>query len=227
MTRIRTIKPGFFRSRSLAKCARDARLTFAGLWTEADDFGNGVADTRILKGAIWPLDDDVTFEEVEWHLQQLQATGHVLLYEVDDERYFHVVNWEEHQAAAYRRGSASCPPPPEHDSHDEACKKVQGARFDVLEGKGREGIGGDAGAARTRTRGARVSEDFEPNGNHRVFAEKNGLDLDHELAQFISHHTAKGSVMKDWDAAFWTWLRNAKKWGHTTTAQAAGFTSLL
>lgn len=109
MGRIRTIKPEFFRSRSLARVDRDARLTFAGLWTEADDHGRGIADARILKGALWALDDDVTHEHVSAHLRVLDATGHITLYTVGQESYYEIVNWTKHQAAAYRRGEPRYP----------------------------------------------------------------------------------------------------------------------
>lgn len=36
MARTRTLKPSFFRSQSLAKCSKDARLMFAGLLVVAD-----------------------------------------------------------------------------------------------------------------------------------------------------------------------------------------------
>jgi DNA-binding transcriptional MocR family regulator len=39
-----------------------------------------------------------------------------------------------------------------------------------------------------------------------------GLDFRDEVDAFKNYHLAKGSVMKDWDAAFRTWLRNAKRW---------------
>lgn len=178
MGRIRTLKPEFFRSRSLARCCVAARLTFAGLWCEADDFGRGVADPRIVKGAIWPLEDDVTHDHVAQHLVELEATDHIVIYEVDGERFFEIVHWSEHQSAAYRRGKAQFPAPPAvqeraactperaactptpttgaappEDLHDEECKNVQLARSGVLEGKGREGNGegnGIAPAARSR-----------------------------------------------------------------------------
>ena len=48
-----------------------------------------------------------------------------------------------------------------------------------------------------------------------------------EVPKFIDHHAAKGSRMVDWDRAFYTWLRNAKSWGHLdpqrkTTSRAPG-----
>jgi hypothetical protein len=110
VARIRTLKPTRFTSRSLAKCPRDARTTFEGMWCEADDHGRGIADARLLKGAIWPLDDDITFLHVSAHVDVLAATNHIRLYEVDGETYYEVVNWEKHQAAAYRRGEPKYPP---------------------------------------------------------------------------------------------------------------------
>ena len=111
MGRIRTIKPEFFRSRSLARCPLPARLTFAGLWTEADDHGRGVADPRILKGALWALDDDVTHQHVSAHLDVLAETGHIQLYEHDGDTYYEIAKWSDHQAAAYRRGEPRHPEP--------------------------------------------------------------------------------------------------------------------
>jgi len=110
VARIRTLKPTRFTSRSLAKCPRDARTTFEGMWCEADDHGRGIADARLLKGAIWPLDDDITFLHVSAHVDVLAATGHIRLYEVDGEAYYEVSNWAKHQAAAYRRGEPKYPP---------------------------------------------------------------------------------------------------------------------
>lgn len=109
MARIRTLKPEFFRSRSLSKCSIPARLTFQGLWCEADDHGRGVADPRILKGAIWPLDDGMGHKEVDRHLTELASTGHITMHDVDGERYYEITTWEEHQAAAYRRGKPIYP----------------------------------------------------------------------------------------------------------------------
>ena len=53
---------------------------------------------------------------------------------------------------------------------------------------------------------------WEPTQGHRELAVKLGVSLDAELPQFRDHHTAKRSLMADWDAAFRTWLRNAAKW---------------
>ena len=152
---IRTIKPQFFRSRKLANVSRDARLTLIGLWVEADGHGRGSADPHVLKGAVWPLDHDITHEIVDEHLVELASADQIVLYDVEEEPYFEVVGWEKHQAANYRRGDSQHPIPQEGtvrsltaSEQDEAPasgtfarKSVQAAHGCVLEGKGREGKG--------------------------------------------------------------------------------------
>src|SRR4029077_2702816 len=61
-------------------------------------------------------------------------------------------------------------------------------------------------------RATKLPKDWQPNDQHRLFAEGSGIDVEHESEQFRNHHTAKGSTFKSWDAAFRTWLGNAKKW---------------
>lgn len=122
--RIRSLKPEFFRSESLAKVTPLARMTFMGLWTEADDYGRGIANPRIVKGALWSLDDDITVDVVTMHLNTLASTGHISLYkESDDEKIYFVVNkFVEHQSAAFRRGKAKYPDP-------ETCEPVEQVEF--------------------------------------------------------------------------------------------------
>ena len=147
MARIRTIKPDFFRSRSLARCSIVARLTFIGLWCEADDHGRGICDARLLKAAIYPLDDDITTKVIERHLEELETTGHILIYTHAGDDFYFIHKWDKHQSAAYRRGDPIHPEPPSdldiQEPHDQSCKKVRDARPIVLEGKGREGKGRD------------------------------------------------------------------------------------
>lgn len=38
-------------------------------------------------------------------------------------------------------------------------------------------------------------------------------EIDHEASQFRDHHHARGTTFKDWDAAWRTWLGNARKFG--------------
>lgn len=131
------MKPEFFRSRSLAGVSIPARLTFIGLWCEADDAGNGIADARILAGSLWPLDDKIGWRTVDSHLAELVSSEHIALYEVDGQRFYRINRWDKHQSAAYRRGAPQYPASPSTpvctDTQAEPCKEMQAAPVSVLE----------------------------------------------------------------------------------------------
>jgi hypothetical protein len=96
MPRIRTIKPEFFTSLTIADLPLTARLTFIGLWTHADDAGRCVDDPRLIKAALWPLDDR-TAADIEADLKLLSESSLILRYVLNQKRYLAVANWDEHQ----------------------------------------------------------------------------------------------------------------------------------
>jgi hypothetical protein len=54
--------------------------------------------------------------------------------------------------------------------------------------------------------------DFQVTPQHMHLAHKNGWPNPHEeFEAFKDYHGSRGSVMLDWDKAFHTWLRNAKR----------------
>ncbi len=55
----------------------------------------------------------------------------------------------------------------------------------------------------------RLADDFFPDETARSLAFKLGVNVADELAKFSDHHKAKGSTMKDWQAAFRTWIRKS------------------
>ena len=59
--------------------------------------------------------------------------------------------------------------------------------------------------------------DYRPKPAHFTLAASLGVDLRAEGPKFVDYHQAKGSTMKDWDAALRTWIRNA-----ATFAQRSG-----
>lgn len=61
-----------------------------------------------------------------------------------------------------------------------------------------------------------LPDDWEPRVQERAKARELGLDVDYEAEQFRDTHRAKGNSFADWDAAFRTWLRNAKKFARRT-----------
>jgi len=95
--RIRSIKPETWTSHDFTSLPIPARLTYIGLWTYADDEGRGRADARLIRAAIWPLDDDVTVADIEEHLTVLAKQGLIVLYDADGVRLFAIPSWRQHQ----------------------------------------------------------------------------------------------------------------------------------
>ncbi|EEP73526.1 hypothetical protein MCAG_03853 [Micromonospora sp. ATCC 39149] len=110
MARIRTIKPEFFTSLTVASLPVEARLTFVGLWTHVDDEGRCVDDARLIKAAVWPLDDRLS-TDVELDLKRLSESSLILRYKVGERSYLAVRGWSEHQRIN-RPTKSKIPPPP-------------------------------------------------------------------------------------------------------------------
>ncbi|MGV0098299.1 hypothetical protein [Streptomyces californicus] len=110
MARIRTIKPDFFTSLTIADLTPEQRLTFIGLWTHVDDEGRCVDDPRLIKAAVWPLDDRNS-GDIEIDLKALSESSLILRYTLNRKRYLAITNWFEHQRI--NRPTASKLPAPE------------------------------------------------------------------------------------------------------------------
>jgi hypothetical protein len=111
MARIRSIKPDFFASEDVSRLPLRARLTWVGLWTNADDHGRAKDVLGLLKAAIWPLDDDISLDDIEEDLCELADQHRIVRYEVDGRHYIAIVNWHLHQAIN-RPKASDLPPPP-------------------------------------------------------------------------------------------------------------------
>lgn len=107
MARIRTIKPSFFTSLTIADLTPEQRLTFIGLWTHVDDDGRCEYDPRLIKAALWPLDDR-TVADIHGDIIALEEAGLITHYRLTEDSlrthgalrersYLHVSGWYEHQ----------------------------------------------------------------------------------------------------------------------------------
>ncbi|MDX3713431.1 hypothetical protein PV733_31710 [Streptomyces europaeiscabiei] len=104
MARIRSIKPEFFTSLTIADLSLSARLTFIGLWTYVDDNGVGPADPRLIRAAVWPLEEapDI-LQRTREDLQSLQEARLITLYEASGRPLVCVNSWDEHQKVSHPR----------------------------------------------------------------------------------------------------------------------------
>ena len=109
MARIRTVKPSFWTDVKMSRRTILARLTFIGLLNYADDEGRFQADPRLVKSAIFPLDDAVSAENVQCILTELSMNGHIILYTITGEVYGFIPKFKTHQKI--NRPSKSFLPP--------------------------------------------------------------------------------------------------------------------
>ena len=156
MGRIRSVKPGFFKSLDIAELDRETRLHFIGLWTYADDDGRGIDDPRLIKADVWPLDDDVTSDDIERFQAELEKRGRIVRYSDGQRRYFEIHKWHDHQKPNRPTPSKlpsgddeGCHPLPVHEGSRTAhARLTEDAR---PEGRGEEGngdpLGGDGASA--------------------------------------------------------------------------------
>ena len=61
-----------------------------------------------------------------------------------------------------------------------------------------------------------LPEDFDLSSSSRAFAQERGVDVVVELQAFKDYHTAKGSTMLDWQAAWRAWCGNAVKFARAS-----------
>jgi hypothetical protein len=105
MARIRSIKPEFFTSESIAALPLSARLTFIGLWTYADDNGVGIDNELLITAAIWPLERDnlETLARTREDLASLSRACLVSRYRDSRKSYLYITSWDEHQKVDHPR----------------------------------------------------------------------------------------------------------------------------
>lgn len=130
MARIRSIKPTFFRSRSVKKLSDKAKLVWVGLWNVADDAGRCVDELGILTGDLWAL--SVSEAKLDKVLDELASNGRIVRYKVAGQAFIQVTGWE-HQKI--NRATESTIPP--------VSLRDDSVRAHVRLTVGREGIGRD------------------------------------------------------------------------------------
>lgn len=94
---IRSIKNTLCDDEKLGALSRDARLLFIGLITRADDHGRFRSHAAVVRGQVFPYDDDLTVGDVERLLQELAAADRIVLYTAGGQRYGHIPTWATHQ----------------------------------------------------------------------------------------------------------------------------------
>lgn len=232
MARMRTVKPEAFTSMSLSDVDRGVRWTFAGLWTHCDDEGRAVWDPRLLKAALYPLDDSITPEIVKADMQALAEVGAVCFYEVAGRKYVHVPSWPDHQHPNRKVASKVPPCPkeshtlPEHEQRSESAVSTHAPLTPVVvvvdvvvDG---DGVVEGASSATPTRRATRIADDFKPSSDDISWARSKTIPDElarYETEKFINHWRAKSgrdATKLDWSATWKNWILRATE--HLPTA---------
>lgn len=139
MGRIRSIKPEYPKDELLGTMSRDVRLLFVMLFTLADDEGRFRASPALVRGELFPYDDDLTQHQVGDWLRVLDESGRIRLYAAGGQQYGVIVKWKEHQRIDKPSVSKFPAPPPEDSPKPR--RKVDEASSTPPGGKGMEGKG--------------------------------------------------------------------------------------
>lgn len=72
----------------------------------------------------------------------------------------------------------------------------------------------DGGADAPATRGSKLPKDFTVTPDMKLWAIQKAplVEVEHETEQFCLHHRSKGSVFKDWPAAWYKWMGKSQQY---------------
>lgn len=109
------IDPNFWIDEKLGRLKREARLMFMGCISQSDDEGRLQGHTALLKSLIFPYDSDITLQEVEEWLSDLNNEKLILRYEVENQKFIEISNFAKHQTINKRTPSKLPAPPKKED----------------------------------------------------------------------------------------------------------------
>ena len=111
MARRRVISPEIWQSEDFNKLSLLARLTFIGLFSNADDEGRGRAKAAYVKSTVFPYDDGMRVADIDKALSEIASNVSVTFYAHDGNEYYSLDNWSEWQKV--ERATPSKLPSPE------------------------------------------------------------------------------------------------------------------
>jgi hypothetical protein len=97
MARIRSVKPELRISLTATQWPREIRYFWVLLWGYLDDHGYGIDEPRLIKPDCFPLDDDLTPDDIDKWLDIIAGAGSICRFTVNGRRYLHAPKWADHQ----------------------------------------------------------------------------------------------------------------------------------
>jgi hypothetical protein len=111
--RIRSIKPELWKNEEVGALSLEARLTFIGLITMADDAGRIRLTATSILGHVFPFNDEITAARLRKWIGEIKHQGLCEVYEAEGRTYLWLTGWQHNQKIT--RPSPSnhpCPPNP-------------------------------------------------------------------------------------------------------------------
>ena len=75
---------------------------------------------------------------------------------------------------------------------------------------------------RPKSENVPLPADWQPHERHLEKCRNLGFDVESLAEQFRNHHLARATKFANWDAAFFTWIGNATKFGGSSAGRSAG-----
>jgi hypothetical protein len=216
LARIRSIKPEIRISEKVNSWPVEIRYFWIMLWGYVDDHGRGRDNAKLIVADSYPLDDDVTHEDVERWLCVLADSGVIVRYEVDGSRFLAVKNWSEHQKPSHPARSVIPPIPADSGTTPEGSGNPREDFAKVSANGSPEQGAGSSEQGAGPTGGRRKPErplppEWAPNDAHKAYCQKERVNVDFQAERFRNHAAANDRRARDWDAAFRNWLLKAEK----------------
>ena len=107
----RSIHPSCSTSLSLANLSPLAELLFYHMIANADDQGRLPGDLRVLKALVCPMREEITRENINTLLDEIENQGMILRYSDSNGPVIQIRNWWKHQSPQWSYPSEYAPPP--------------------------------------------------------------------------------------------------------------------
>jgi DnaD/phage-associated family protein len=98
------IDPNIWTSEDVSKLNMMERLLLIGMFSNADDFGKGKANPVYLRSTIFPY-DDIPVAEIQTALDHVCSYASIVLYEVNNSKYYKFLNWDKWQRVDHPQDS--------------------------------------------------------------------------------------------------------------------------
>lgn len=222
--RIRSTKPEFWRSKTIAQLDWSTRLVLKGLESYVDDNGVGKDDLALIAADVFPRDLSSNPRDTLARLSEAISTlaEHVLIvrYDFDAEDLLYIDRWKDLQRID-KPGKGRFPRPDgTFEYHEPVNRECYGSPRESVANipevvapgaveQGNRGAEEQGSRPAQNSRGTRLQNDWLPSNPGAVVV-PNGVNLQTELDKVRDYWIAQPGVKgrkTDWDATWRNWLR--------------------